>query len=142
MNNYLLNPINTTKNQNYIIDDYIEMRLEEWAKWFSRNDYRHLGYPSESLEFRHLNNGGVIHKNYGSKASFCNVDAEEVEKIIVLMKQVEPKAAAALCQEYLDWRCQSSKAKAIGVSLAQYKVNLALARQWLQGWFCAHFYKK
>ncbi len=124
------------------INDYVEHRLHHWAKWYSQNNSQNLGYPKESLESRHLNSGGVIHPGRGQKPLPCNPAAEELEAIIGILRQADERIAKALCQDYLYKSEQSLKAKIIGVSLAQYKIDVALARYWLRGWFHAHLMKR
>lgn len=123
------------------MDKYVEHRLTQWARWYRHQDYAHLGYPKESLESRHLTNGGVVHPNRGPKPLPCNPVAEDLERIITMMRQQEEKSSNALCQEYLNSAEQSYKARALGVSLAQFKIQVALGRQWLKGWFHANYSK-
>lgn len=124
------------------INSYVEHRLEHWAKWYKQNEYSHLGYPKESLEFRHLNSGGVIHTSRRPKPLSCNPAAEEIERIIGILMRVDEKAAKAICQEYLYNKDQIIKAREMGISLSQFKVHVAYARYWLRGWFNAHLANK
>lgn len=123
------------------INDYVEHRLRHWVKWYSQNDIHHLGYPQECLESRHLTNGGVIHHNRGLKPLPCNPTAEEMENIISILTQADEKVAKALRQDYIYKSEQALKAKILGVSVAQYKIDVGFARYWLRGWFHAQLIK-
>jgi hypothetical protein len=124
------------------VNDYVEHRLHHWAKWYGQNNGSNLGYPSESLESRHLNSGGVIHSNGGIRPLPCNPAAEELEAVISILMQYDEKIAQALCQDYLYKKDQLKKAKGMGISAAQFKIDVAHARYWLRGWFHAQLMKK
>lgn len=132
-----MKPIDKYYIEKWGMDKYVEHRLTQWAKWYRHHD-EHLGYPKESLESRHLTNGGVTHSNLGKPVLPCNPVAEDLERIITFMRQHDEKISKALCQEYLSCMEQSYKARGLGISLAQFKIQVALARQWLKGWFWAN----
>ena len=125
------------------IDHYLENRLQEWADWFMRGNNHHLGYPKES-SIGLFQKGTVLtkKKSYHPPITPTHESAEEVEKFIAEMSQQNRKAADALRTYYLNRKpTLSLEAKAFGVSEAQFRILLALARHWLAGRFTAQIIK-
>ncbi len=136
-----MTPLDQYFIERYGLNAYVEHRLSLWAEWYSQNDYQHLNYPKESIESRHLKNGGVVDAYHGPRPLPCNPSAEEVESIIGILMQADEKIAKSLCYHYLNQNEQIAKARASGVSLAQFKINVNYARCWLKGWFHAKYDK-
>lgn len=114
---------------------YIENRLQEWADWYIRGNNHGIGFPPESF-ITMLEKGITIKK----KKSFnlpilpSNESAEEMEKFVVEMSRQNQQMANALRKYYFGREPTIQlKAKAFGVSGAQFKILLGMARQWLAG---------
>lgn len=117
------------------ISKYIENRLQEWADWFIRGNNHGIGYPPESF-ITMLEKGVNIKRKKDFKLPILptNESAEEMEKFVVEMSRQNQQMANALRKYYFGREPTISlKAKAFGVSGAQFKILLGMARQWLAG---------
>src|SRR5947209_3669897 len=117
---------------------YIETRLQEWANWYIRGSDGGLGYPRRSIEGKLIDNGGCIIRNYQSYRMDINPSAEETEKLLAEMSQYNKSLSKAVKYEYMETGTQSFKASKLGVSLAQFKLNLKIAKAWLVGRLSQH----
>ena len=121
-------------SDNQKLDKYIERRLQTWADWFMR-DLHGLGYSRESsiMMFQKGIKFGKD-KAYNLLVLQTNESAEEIEKLVVEMSGQNLKMADALRKYYLGREpILRLKAKALGISEAQFKILLGMARQWLAG---------
>ena len=117
-----------------ISDEYLEHRLEEWADWVVRIDTNCMGYPRKTLEARLRDEGGVLISGTGFYCPPGNERAEEIERFVGDLYQQNKLLAIALRVYYLDEKSTlGHKAKKAGVSLAQYKIYLNMAKMWLAG---------
>lgn len=117
------------------ISKYVETRLQEWADWFIRGNTYGIGYPHESA-ITMVKKGVTVKKKKDFKLPILptNESAEEVEKFVVEMSHQNRQMADALRKFYFGREPTIAlKAKAFGVSAAQFKILLGMARQWLAG---------
>ncbi len=114
-------------------DAYLERRLQEWAEWLKTGNFLNIGYHRQS-SIAMFHQGKAINQNRKSKASVdAHEDAEEIEKMIVQMKNYKPLMADCLRHYYLSQMSLRESAKKFGISHAQYGVYLQMAKQWLIG---------
>jgi len=121
-------------------DDYLEMRLTQWAEWFGR-DNQYLSYTSCSIEHR-LMTEGIIVRSTAPKKIPCNEDAEEIESLVNEMAKYENLMAIALREKYFGKSSTPQRACKIGVSYTKFKIYVAMARQWLIGRLSASKFSK
>lgn len=121
---------------------YIDKRLDHWAEWVLKGNWGNRGYPSKNVLYEWIKMGCVISKAKGRQPLPCDEEAEEVERCVIEMAKQRPKIALALRTEYLIRGTMKQKSKCIHSSLAQFKVDLQMAKQWLAGWFSARSLKQ
>ena len=117
------------------VGKYVEKRLQEWADWFIRGNTYGIGYPPESF-ITMLEKGITAKKKKTFKIPILptNESAEEMEKFVVEMAHQNRQMADALRKYYFGREpTLQLKAKIFGVSGAQFKILLGMARQWLAG---------
>lgn len=117
------------------ISKYVEMRLQEWADWFIRGNTYGIGYPRESA-ITMIEKSITVKKKKDFKLPILptNESAEEVEKFVVEMSRQNHQMADALRKYYFGREPTIElKAKDCGISMAQFKIFLRMARQWLAG---------
>jgi hypothetical protein len=112
--------------------DYVERRLEHWARWYSSGNYYGLGFHSETIEYV-LMTVGVMIKSTGIKPLPCDEEAEEIEALITEMKSYNSKMAAALRICYFENKKSRERAEEIEMSSTQFKLYVKMAKQWLSG---------
>jgi hypothetical protein len=115
------------------INEYVELRLEMWARWYATNADFGLGYPNQSLEGRVISNGGVLIRSFGSKPLHTNESAEEIESLVCVLSRQNEKLANALREYYFGQGTVKQRAKKINTSCTQFKVFVDMAKQWLIG---------
>lgn len=118
--------------ETYIME-YIELRLEIWAKWYASIMDSGLGYPKQSLESRALENGGVLVRSFGPKSLPSNESAEEIESLVCQLAKQNSKLATALREFYFGQGTVKQRAKKINTSSTQFRVFVDMAKQWLIG---------
>ena len=111
---------------------YVEMRLEQWADWYSRGNLFGLGYPSVSIEYR-LIHEGIVYREFGPKPIQRHEAAEEMESLVKEMAAQNENMALALRCQYFSHGSLRKKAKQLALSHTQFKYYLDMARQWLAG---------
>lgn len=124
---------------NYSIQEYIEYRLEEWAKWYLRGNSLGLGYPRASLEGRMMESCGVIAKSTVPPGLLCNAEAEEIEKMVLELNQQNERMAKILRAQYFEQGTTKGKAARLQMSYETFKMQLDLAKQWLTGRLSASY---
>lgn len=112
-------------------DNYLEMRLNQWAEWFSR-DNQYLSYPSCSIEYRLMKNG-IIVPSTAPKQIPCNEEAEEIEALVKEMAEYNNEMALALRLRYFEKGMVKKRHAALNVSYSQFRFYISMARQWLAG---------
>jgi len=112
-------------------DDYLEMRLTQWAEWFIRNrDY--LNYPSCSIEYRMMTEGVVIHTSVPAHIP-SHEEADEIEALVNEMAMYEKTMAQVLRERYFGKGSILKRATKLGISYEQFRIFTVMARQWLGG---------
>lgn len=117
------------------VDEYLDHRLEEWADWFIHGNTFGIGYPHESA-ITMIEKGITVKKKKVFKLPILptNESAEEMEKFVVEMSYQNRRIADVLRKYYFGREPTTPlKAKAFGVSGAQFHILLSMARQWLAG---------
>jgi hypothetical protein len=109
-------------------------RLEEWAEWYSRGQLYGLGYPSSSLAYRALMEGGST-RSPGLRGLPAHPPAEEIERWVCEMGQQNPLMAGVLRCHYFHCRSLRKGAQRLEISHMQFKLHLEMAHQWLAGRF-------
>jgi hypothetical protein len=112
--------------------DYIEKRLEHWARWFSSNHHYGLGFRSETIEYALMTLGTLI-KSTGIKPLPIDEEAEEIEALVTEMNKHNEKMASALRIHYFHRKKSRDRADAIQLSKSQFKNYVSMAKQWLAG---------
>lgn len=131
--------IENNNNQNVVIDEYLEKRLQEWAEWFLQKTIGTGSLPKETIEYI-LMTYGFFTRNPGPKSVPINESAEEIEALIREMAKNKKyqKDAEVIRVNYL---IQSDniikKSRIIGMSPSQFKMRLWMAKRWLAGWLSA-----
>src|SRR4051812_3042610 len=123
---------------------YVEYRLERWADWNRRKNDNGLGYAKESTIYRMMHIGCLSkenNSNYSDHPAFTMpAEIEETETLIKQMWEANHKIADALRKFYLgNERTVGQKAKALGVSVSQFRVHVDMAKCWLAGRLSARF---
>lgn len=118
-------------------DDYVKQRLVAWAEWFSRGCDSGLGFMRKNVLQRLREEGGVLINGTGAKCSPGNTNAEEIENLVKLLAEHQPKRAQVLRICYFYPVNPVEKAKHSGYSSAQYYLQLKLAHEWINGYLCA-----
>ena len=113
--------------------DYVEQRLIEWADWYLRRDDHGLGYPKKSIEAQLMELGGFIIKTTGCYYPPSHASAEEIELHLLALAKQNRQLADTLRGAYLLVGTSRQKAKRLQLSYTQFKVYLAMAKQWLAG---------
>jgi len=107
-------------------------RLEEWAEWVASGSGLGLGYPRTSLEYRLLR-GAYVRQNQGRALLAHHPAAEEMETWIREMASQSPPMAQALRCHYLTGGGLRDEAQKLGISHNHFRMQLAMAQQWLAG---------
>lgn len=111
---------------------YVDMRLEQWADWFSRDNLFNLNFTSVTIEYRLMNEGCVINST-APRQFKSNQDAEEIEALVKEIERYNRKVGLALRSRYFLKLPFRERAEKIGLSYSQYKVFLDYGRFWLAG---------
>ncbi len=114
------------------MDKYVEYRLEIWGDW-SKRDHHMLGYPQKTIEWRLINEGGVLIKGTGPKYPPTNFMAEEVEYHIKQMRVDKAEYANAVCDKYLadDNTTNEILARRSNMTLRVFQYRLQCGKNWL-----------
>ena len=107
-------------------------RLEEWAEWVTAGSGLGLGYPRTSLEYRLLR-GSYTRQIQRRPTLAHHPAAEEMENWIREMALNNPPMAQALRCHYLTGGGLREQAKCLGISHTHFRIQLAMAQQWLAG---------
>jgi len=125
-------------NESFTVEDYVEERLQQWAKWCkAKISDQKLDYPSQTIIYRMMKEGYFIpkkrHKN-GIKPMEPNIAAEEVEILINRMAKESltyQKSAMVIRAHYLHAGKKGGKPKAVGVKATTFRELLIIGRSWL-----------
>lgn len=112
--------------------DYVEIRLQQWAKWFSCGGFNGLGYPSCSIIYK-LMTVGIVNKNRGLQTLPFNEEAEEIEMLINEMTKQNKLMADVLRVNYFVGGGARVKAKEFDMSRLKFERHVDMAKQWLAG---------
>jgi hypothetical protein len=112
--------------------EYVEERLDQWAKWFSHGNSYGLSFSPCSIEYR-LMTVGIINKNPGPKPLPYNEEAEEIEMLVNEMSKQNKMMADVLRYNYFTQGAVRSKAKQLDIPRLNFERNVEMARQWLAG---------
>jgi hypothetical protein len=115
--------------------DYVEKRLEDWARWFSMHNDPGLGFHSYTREYVLMTLGTIVQTST-IKPMPCDEEAEEVEYIVSEMAKYNEKMAKILCTQYLGKGSVSERAKKLGISYARFRSYVDMARQWMAAKLC------
>jgi hypothetical protein len=110
--------------------DYVEQRLEHWAKWFSVNNAPGLGFHSYTREYVLITLGTMVQTSTIKPLPY-DEDAEEIEDIVSDMAKYNEKMAKMLCTQYIGKGTVSERAKKLGISYARFRSYVDMARQWV-----------
>jgi hypothetical protein len=116
------------------LDKYVDMRLNIWADW-ARRDHHMLGYPQSTIEWRLINEGGVLIKGTGPKYPPSNFMAEEVEFHIIQLKAYKSICATAIRDKYLADAniLAETLAKRSNISVRTFDSRVKEGKIWLAG---------
>lgn len=116
------------------VEYYLEERLKEWAHWHAKQIDIGLGYPNRSLESRLQEEPTFFQskKNHSAKIPYPHA-AAEIERLVVELSHYQKLLADALRVAYIQPGVQATKAKSLGISVAQFKFCVKLAKAWLCG---------
>ena len=120
--------MNKMELDHHHIDYYIEYRLKEWASWHLHHQMPDIGFSRRSIIGRLMDEGGCLPRCVGPKFEGQNLSAEEIEELILEMFYYHKLIAEAIRVQYTYRGSQQTKATKIGISVAQYKVYLNMAR--------------
>jgi hypothetical protein len=115
--------------------DYVEKRLEDWARWFSMHNDPGLGFHSYTREYVLMTLGTIVQTS-SIKPIPCNEEAEEIEYIVSEMATYNDKMAKILCTQYIGKGSVSERAKKLGISYARFRSYVDMARQWVAAKIC------
>ncbi len=118
--------------------NYLEQRLEHWARWYSKGNYSGLGYHSETIEYV-LMTVGVVIKSTAIQPVPCDEEAEEIEALVREMTKHNEKMAMMLRIHYFGSGLVSERAEKLGMSYGRFRVYVDMARQWLAGRLSARY---
>lgn len=117
-------------NENFI--QYVHERLEQWAEWYSNDNSYGLGYSNRSIEYVLMQEGAYI-KSTAPKQLPSNIEAEEIEALVIEIDKQNKKMALALRIQYFGRRKSKDRSETLGISATQFRVYVDMARQWLAG---------
>lgn len=117
---------------NYV-DDYVNLRLIDWAKWYNQANKIRLGYPTRSIEWKILHEGIVHQRQRGPELVETNPAAEEIEEMLMLMAKQDNLMAAVIRKEYTLDKGQREKAELLKISPSYYCMMLKQGMKWLAG---------
>jgi hypothetical protein len=112
--------------------EYVESRLQEWAEWFSHDNWYGLGYPRRNILHRLMTEGLVgmsIYSNYLPN----NKNAEEIEALISEMSKQNKNMAYALRIHYLTSGSMRYKANEFHIPRPLLTRYVDMAKQWIAG---------
>ncbi|GAB4394070.1 MAG: hypothetical protein Tsb005_15030 [Gammaproteobacteria bacterium] len=113
---------------------YVEQRLAQWADWTLRYGDFGLGYPKQSTAALVASNSIVAQRHTrGSAYIPVNAHAEAIERMVKELAAQDALLARALRAYYFLPGTLKSKAHAIHCSYSQFKVHVAMAKQWMAG---------
>ncbi len=115
--------------------NYVERRLDHWAKWFIQGSESNLGYHSETL-LHTMITVGIVSKGTGHQILPCDEAAEEIEKLVNEMStqsEENKKMAFALRIKYCSKKKSKEYSYDIGLGASQFSVYVLMAKQWLVG---------
>lgn len=111
---------------------YVDMRLVQWADWFSKNNLYGLGYPSSTIEYR-LMKEGVLINSTSPRQFLSNTDAEEIELLVKELERNIRNIGLALRSQYFGQKTSRERAERLGMSYAQFRILVDQGRLWLAG---------
>jgi len=125
-------------NQNFTVEEYVEERLRQWAKWCraSAEDKR-LAYPDQAVIYRMMKEDYFIPKKRyknGKKPIEPHPYAEEVEALINRMaceSLTYQKSAMVLREYYVKPSKKGDKPKVLGLTPSQFRDLLITGKSWL-----------
>lgn len=111
------------------LSELLEIRLQDWADWYGKQQDFGMGYPRESLEYK-LWRDGVLVRVKGIAPQPDNPYAEEMEMwICLLQRNVGKDVREAICEKYMAPRLMSISKIAdkleISVKTLEYRINTA-----------------
>jgi hypothetical protein len=121
------------KFDNYM--DYVEKRLEGWARWFSMHNDPGLGFHSYTREYVLMTLGTIVQTNT-IKQMPCDEEAEEIEYYVSEMARYDEKLAKILCTHYIGKGPVSDRAKKLGLSYSRFRSCVDMARHWMAAKIC------
>lgn len=110
--------------------DYVEKRLEHWAKWFSMYDDPGLGFRSYTRIYVLMTLGTMVQTSTNKPLPY-DEEAEEIEDIVSNLAYYNEKLAKILCTQYIGKGAVSERAKKLGMSYARFRSYVDMARQWM-----------
>ncbi len=108
-------------------ESYIEQRLKEWAHWHIKSNDKKIKLPAEAK----LRGRGHATQQYGYHT--FNPDVKKMESLIAELRKHNKNLALTLSSHYLRTETTSEKAKYFKVSASQFRISVAMAKQWLLG---------
>ena len=125
-------------DQYFTVEDYLEERLQQWAKWCnSKNEDEKLNYPRQAVIYRMLKEGYFIPKKRyknGRKPMEPHLYAEEVENLINRMARESltyQKSAMVIREYYIVKSKKGSKPKVLGLTPSQFRDLFITGKSWL-----------
>lgn len=121
--------------------NYVDKRLDSWARWYSKGNHYGVGYHSETIEYA-LMTVGVLISSTSQKPLPCNEEAEEIEEFVTEMSKHDDKIAEALRVHYFKNKKTRERSDELEMSATQFKVYVKFAKHWLAGRLSAYYKKK
>jgi hypothetical protein len=115
------------------MDNYVEERLVEWARWYTRGNNGGLGYPKTSSITMFMQGKTISKAKRTAKPLPTHERAEEIESFINEMHAHKPLMASAIRLHYLDHLSLRRNAGNLRISHSQFKSYISMGKQWLAG---------
>lgn len=116
------------------IELHIEKNLREWAQWSAQQKEINMA-PFCSSENKADNYTLFREKDRVPQENSCSNAIHETEKLIEELSHYQTLLADVIRANYTQTGTQNSKAKKLGISLAQFKFCIKLAKAWLCGYY-------
>lgn len=119
------------------LDEYLELRLQEWADWFKDGNHeKALGFPGETIEYKIMREGLFAAAGRGLRGTLpANTRAEEIENFVNHMQKDCPKQCVVIRARYFSPRKIPIEALARRLKMSRrgYEDQLRLAKNYIRG---------
>ena len=119
------------------LDEYLELRLQEWADWFKDGDHtKALGFPKETIEYKVMREGLFAAARTGLRGTLpANTRAEEIESFVSFIHKENPKQCMVIRARYFAPRKTPVEAIAARIRMNKrtFEDQLKLAKYFIRG---------